>query len=466
MINRTGTIYILLIASIIMTVISAGITYRNTIEKRQATRAVIHTYKTIQSSTQLMLLLKDAETSERGYIITGDSTFLEPYREAEADLEAEIDSLSRLIRDEPRTSLHERKILGVVQRRRIELITVLNVYKNAGKESAVKRVRQKVGKAHMDTLRLLVRNLAQRERLLLARRNLALEQNTAMEDTVRFSAFAIIGLTSLVALLALRRKQKRNNRLLESLNNLNAGLEQKVAERTHQLVEVNHQKDHFLGIASHDLKVPLSGVLNLAGLLKTDTPPEATRTHQYLAYIEDACRSMLLLITNLLDINRMERSTLTVNRQPVNLAALYKRIKTQFEHPAQNKNIYLHASAPDSTVETDYDVLTRVLENLVSNAVKFSPAGTTININATLIDDVVKLTVVDQGPGIPEDELPLLFKKFQKLSNKPTGVEGSTGLGLSIVKELVTLLHGTINVHSKPTQGTTFTITLPRHLHL
>lgn len=463
MINRTGTIYVLLIASIIMTVVSAGITYQNTIEKRQATHAVIHTYKTIQSATQLLSLLKDAETSERGYIITGDSTFLEPFLQAEADLEAELDSLSGLIQNTSQTSSLERKILGVVQRRQNELTAVLTVYKNDGKESAVKRVPQKVSKARMDTLRRLVRTLTQRERLLLANRDITLEQNTAMEDTVRFSAFTMIGITSLLALIALRRKQKRNHSLLETLNNLNTDLEQKVEERTHQLVEVNRQKDHFLGMASHDLKVPLSGILNLTNLLKNDKPTDITRTQQYLAYIEDSCRSMLLLISNLLDFNRMERSAITISIQTINLFLLYNRIKTQFEHPAQNKNIALQIDAPDQTIQSDHDIVTRILENLVSNAIKFSPAGTTVRIQAIVQAQTFSMIVADQGPGIPENEQPLLFRKFQKLSNKPTGVEGSTGLGLSIVKELVNLLQGTVQVHSKPSHGTTFTITLPIH---
>jgi len=461
MINRTGTIYILLIASIIMTVVSAAITYRNTIEKRQATRAVIHTYKTIQSSTQLLSLLKDAETSERGYIITGDSSFLEPYREAETDLEAEIDSLATLIQDKGQISTLENKIVNVAQRRRNELNAVLSTYRHAGKDSAVTRVRHKIGKAHMDTLRRLVRRLTDMERLSLARQNVTLTNNTAMEDTARFSAFAIIGLTSFVALLALRRKQRRNNTLLEKLNTLNAGLEQNVAERTHQLVEANRQKDHFLGIASHDLKVPLSGILNLANLIKTDIPPQTTRAHEYLAYIEDSCRSMLLLITNLLDINRMERSVITVNVQPVNLSVLFTRIKTQFSHQARNKGIQLTITAPNETIQTDQDALTRILENLISNAIKFSPAGTDILIEASPTPTHTTIIIADHGPGIPEEELPLLFQKFQKLSNKPTGVEGSTGLGLSIVKELVNLLQGTITVTSYVNQGTTFEIRIP-----
>ncbi len=140
---------------------------------------------------------------------------------------------------------------------------------------------------------------------------------------------------------------------------------------------------------------------------------------------------------------------------------MFTRIKTQFSHQARNKGIQLTITAPNETIQTDRDALTRILENLISNAIKFSPAGTDILIEASLTPTHTTIVIADQGPGIPEEELPLLFQKFQKLSNKPTGVEGSTGLGLSIVKELVNLLKGSITVTSYVNQGTTFTIRIP-----
>jgi signal transduction histidine kinase len=457
---RINSVYILLVVSLVMVIVSAVITYHNTLEKKRSTASVIQTYQVIQSSTQLFSLLKDMETGQRGYIISGDSTFLEPYNEAKFDLEHEKDTLRNLIqRDKAQTLLLEGKVLVTVDNKFKDLEAGLRIFKEYGKDSASRRVGEKVGKAHMDTLRVLVQHLVQRERFLLAQQNETLEANTRMEDRIRFTAFILIGLTSLIALITIISKQRKNEELLEKLQQANEDLEQKVTDRTRQLVEANEAKDHFLGIASHDLKTPISGVQNLVGLMKL-TGDRPVKEVEYLNYIEDSCTNMQQLISNLLDINRIERGSL-LKKHNVEVGALLAKLEREFSHQAEKKNIGLTIDKVQQTLSTDAEVLFRILENLLSNAIKFSPVGKMVYLKTSTKDRTIGFEIIDEGPGIPEEDMPRLFGKFQKLTNRPTGGEGSTGLGLAIVKELTTQLGGEIRVTSSLGEGAIFMVIIP-----
>ena len=460
---RTNTVYILLVLSVLLAIASTFITYFNTVEKEQSTQTVIRRYQSIASSTQLFSLLKDMEAGQRGYILTGDSEFLEPYNQAKGIVETQMDSLNKLLSDNERqTNLLKGKIMTVVNNKRADLEHTIHLANIYGKDSAARKVNTKIGKAHMDTLRILIGDLIQREQTLLANQNEKLEEHTRMEDNVRFFAFALIGMTSLVALVSLVRKQENINILVENLQSANETLEHKVTERTQELVKVNEAKDHFLGIASHDLKVPIAGVLGLIGLMKRENSERSKRDVEYLSYMEDSCNSMQGLIANLLDINRIERGEAIVRIETLDLNVLVAKLKNEFSHQAEKKGITLIISPVTGSIQTDPETLLRILENLLSNAIKFSRNGKTVQLNTVLRDGNTSFEIIDQGPGISPEEIPDLFKKFQKLSNKPTGGEGSTGLGLSIVKELTILLGGEIKVTSQLNQGSVFTVTLPQ----
>ncbi|MBL0742720.1 sensor histidine kinase [Chryseolinea lacunae] len=459
---RSGSVYVLLALSIVFVIVSAVITYNNTQEKKQSMDRVIRRYQSIGSSTQLLSLLKDMETGQRGYVITGDSDFLEPYNEARGMVAMQTDSLKKLLDgDEQQTYLLEDKIIAALQNKRRDLENTLAAVNTFGKDSAARRIHEKTGKAYMDTLTVLIRALVHREQTLLDRENKTLETNTRMEDNVRFLAFLLIGLTSAVALVTLALKQRNINTLVLNLKRANETLEHKVQVRTTQLVNANTAKDHFLGIASHDLKVPIAGVLGLISLMRLENTERSENDLQYLDYMEDACKTMQELVRNLLDINRIEQGQSQPRKTKVELASLLNKLNTEFSHAAEKKSLQWEVMPAEGTIHTDPDILQRILENLISNAFKFSSIGKTVKLNTVLRDDTVSFAVIDEGLGIPVDEMPNLFKKFQRLTNRPTAGEGSTGLGLSIVKELVSLLEGQISVTSVVGEGSTFVVTLP-----
>jgi len=168
------------------------------------------------------------------------------------------------------------------------------------------------------------------------------------------------------------------------------------------------------------------------------------------------------LIQDILEVNRIEHGQAIVTKETVNLTRMMDHINVNFGQLAGNKGIQLVIEASDTGIETDPVSLTRILENLISNAIKFSPFNKTVRLKVSSEADTIQFKVIDQGPGIPPHEQPKLFSKFQRLSNRPTNAENSTGLGLSIVKELTTQLGGEITFDSTVGKGTTFTVTLPK----
>jgi signal transduction histidine kinase len=170
---------------------------------------------------------------------------------------------------------------------------------------------------------------------------------------------------------------------------------------------------------------------------------------------------MLTMIANLLDINRIDRGEVLFHKEPVAVKALLMRLEQGFSAHAKKKGIPLEVSGQDVELHTDYANLSRILENLISNALKFSASGQPVELKTTLDNQHITFSVIDHGPGIAPMEIPLLFKKFSRLANRPTGGEGSSGLGLAIVKELTELAGGSLTVESTQGKGSTFSIRLP-----
>lgn len=457
---KINTIYGLLIASLVLTVVNAAITYDNIREKEESTDQIIKSYKIIQSSTQMLVLFMDMETGERGFIITGDSAFLDDYRQADKMLKTEMDTLSSLTSDKVVHDHRQRAILALSRAKRRELEHALRAADRARMNNPRLTLVTEAGNQKLDSLRTLVEGIVEQEEQVLQEHNLLLADNRKL-DPLRFSAFGLIGVTCFLAFVTLQRNEQSNRRLLKKLRAANSKLEEKVQKRTRQLVAANQAKDHFLGIATHDLKAPINGVLGLVGIMKLEQRERNSPDLEYLTRMEESCKKMQRLITDLLDVNRIDQGLTHIRKESVDISRLVERVETEFSHQAQQKGIRLMVNKVALHLHTDADALSRILENLMSNAIKFSPWHRTIQLVATPVGDAVQFEVKDEGPGIAEDDLPKLFGKFQRLANKPTSKENSTGLGLAIVKELTTLLNGSITVKSTVGIGTVFTVIIP-----
>lgn len=497
--RRFNTVRILLIASALLTGVSAFITYYNDQKRTETTELVILTYKVIQASTALFSHIKDMETGQHGYIVTGDSAFLKPYFQAEQDIDPQLLELQALVRDNPRQlAVVNEHLYPILHQKRREMDRSLLLHKKEGRDSAALFIASGIGKAHMDSIRFWINDLIEHERGLLETRNQHLENIYFFNDAIRFGSFGLIGTASLIALLTLQKKQKENESLIAALEQLNDELEQKVKERTRQLqeeknhveqlnnnlsqnleevkslhevlqhanqslVRMNEEKNDFLGIATHDLKAPIAGISALVQLMKLEGKMDPKKV-DYLDHIAESCDRMQRLISDLLDLNRIEVGASSITVEPVIISSLLSRIHAQFQPIAAKKNIILKIEnhVDEDSLITDPDALLQVLDNLMSNAIKFSFPGKEVKIATRVAADKVQFEVTDHGQGLYKEELQKLYGKFNKLSARPTAGESSSGLGLSIVKELVYLLHGEITASSKIGEGTTFTVSLPR----
>ncbi len=234
-------------------------------------------------------------------------------------------------------------------------------------------------------------------------------------------------------------------------------------EVTQQLEDLNNDKNHFIGVVSHDLRSPLNSVMVLSEFMKDDPEMiDAETAKEYGSIIYSSTRQMQHLLNNMLDVNKIESQTAKVTTQALQIEETLKSAYTSLSVLGKDKNIETNLTIEGALppVLADENAVYRVLENLVNNAYKFSAKGSKVHITAREVGSQVELGVTDEGPGLSEIDKSKLFKKFEKLSANPTANEKSTGLGLYIVKNLVQQMDGTILVESEQGKGTTFKVLL------
>lgn len=484
---------ILLIASIILTVISAAITYYNVLQKKQSTARVIRTYHVIETARQMLTLVNNLKTNAHVYLLTHDSSFLEPIKTEWSELDEKIKALDSLLAySTKQKELVESHLIPLVdiERKKIQQsIETARTFKDSN------TVAEQPTSTLMDSTTIYINALIANQQEMLVSRNKNLQSVYLIGDIIRSISFSLIGLTSVCALFVIRRHERLNKELMQDLQELNAGLEKKVSERTLQLekeknnsimlnhelqeileetrslhsalvdanqklVKLNEEKDHFLGVTTHDLKSPLVGIRGLLKLLKLDGNNLTDKQKDYVTLMDETCQSMQRLVTDLLDLKRIEQGATQVDKKDVRISTLLDVIQNQFTGWLASKNLSLEINNEygDNMFHTDPHILSRILDNLLSNAIKFSSPGKKIRITIQEKNSELFFHITDQGPGIQAEEQDKLFTKFQRLSAVPTAGETSSGLGLSIVKELVHILDGNIKVQSDPDKGSTFTL--------
>jgi two-component system sensor histidine kinase/response regulator len=226
-----------------------------------------------------------------------------------------------------------------------------------------------------------------------------------------------------------------------------------------ELRAAQEMKDHFFRIASHDLKNPLMNISMAASLLKemADKPGN----FEFLDIISQSVETMQSIISEYLDTAALQTGAVDLHIEDVAAGFLVENAVNQFHLNAFNKDIALHVGETGGLIRGDASRLGQVLNNLVSNAIKYSPRGSAVSVWAEADDYGVRICVADQGPGIPADERDRLFTQFGKLSPRPTEGESSSGLGLWIVKHLVSLQGGSVGVECPPDGGSMFWIRMP-----
>jgi signal transduction histidine kinase len=228
------------------------------------------------------------------------------------------------------------------------------------------------------------------------------------------------------------------------------------------LEEANKVKDRFLSMAAHDLRNPIGNISVMASMMRDDECDSAERNNFLDSMIRQS-EQMLQLIEDLLCASATRTGKLELKPVLQDPAKVLRQAFDRFLLPARKKGVQLLWEVPPGLPPTELDSerLAEVLSNLISNGLKFCSPGQSVTLGARVVDSKLEIWVRDNGPGIQKAELPHLFDPFTKLSNRPTGGEPSTGLGLSIVKQIVELHGGHVSVQSVVGQGTMFTLQLP-----
>jgi len=264
------------------------------------------------------------------------------------------------------------------------------------------------------------------------------------------------------------RRAQRGSDLYDEISRLNnqlVAMQRELARKNAELERLNEQKNQFLGMAAHDLRNPLHVISGYSEFLRdeaSETLPE--RYIEFLSIIHSTSRFMEQMVDDLLDVTEIESGKLTLNLQPTDLNRLVEENVQVNRSIAAQKDIEIDLQAHSlPTVLIDPHKIEQVLNNLISNAIKYSPPHSTIRVRLRYreSDEEITLAVEDEGPGIPEGELDRLFTPFETTSVQATGGERSTGLGLVIVKRIVEGHQGTIEVDSEVNKGTTFRVRLP-----
>jgi two-component system, sensor histidine kinase and response regulator len=237
-----------------------------------------------------------------------------------------------------------------------------------------------------------------------------------------------------------------------------------VAAQNHELDQLNQQKNQFLGMAAHDMRNPLFVIEQFSAILTEGMIGDLSEEQaQLIDRIRANSEFMLRLVDELLDITKIESGTLQLNAKPTDLVDVIERNLGLNRVVAEAKDIALRFEPPAALplIEVDESKLEQVLNNLISNAVKYSHNGTRVDVMLARGDGTVRLSVKDEGQGIPADEQAELFEPFHQTSVKSTEGEKSTGLGLAISKRIVVGHRGRIWVESEEGVGSTFHVELP-----
>lgn len=240
---------------------------------------------------------------------------------------------------------------------------------------------------------------------------------------------------------------------------------QEIELKNMQLIRLNQDKNEFLGIAAHDLKNPLAGILGAAELIIESAENLTTgEIVNYAEMIAEASGQMVDLINNLLDVNQIESQKIAVKMQNINITMILHKLLQSYLNRAAVKNIQIDfdPTVSEMLIWTDVNVLRQILDNLISNAIKYSSPNTRVYIRLINNENFVRCEVQDEGPGLSAEDQQKLFGKFTRLTARPTAGENSTGLGLFIVKKLVETVQGRVWCESELGRGACFIVELPK----
>lgn len=255
----------------------------------------------------------------------------------------------------------------------------------------------------------------------------------------------------------------QQNANLMKVNRELADSQARLLERNARLEQLNMQKNVWLGMAAHDMRNPLSIIIGYTQFLLQSPDEIDADANQLLSVVESSARFMLGMIEDLLDVSTLESGQLSLSLEEYDIGHLVAGAVSRNGPLARDKGTSLSLTSPAQPLRCRVDApkLDQVLNNLLTNAIKYSPPNTSVQVHVREMEGRAIVRVTDQGPGIPQEEQSKLFQPFGRTSVRTTGGEKSTGLGLAIARRIVEGHAGSLGVDSEPGRGSTFWFSLP-----
>jgi signal transduction histidine kinase len=431
-----------------------AVAYTSVVRLGDATQRATKTHVVLRLLDETLSFVAGAETGSRGFVITGDTQYLEPYRTAEISAARRMKSLETLIDDHAEQRERLRRLVPLIARRFDLLDESVRLRANSGFDDAAAAARIGHGRMVMDSIRVLVDSMSTNETMQLQERS-AQERRSLSRAAmlIGLSFFAAVTL-GLAAALFVSRDIGRRLRAEEEARHA-----KEVAEAA------SRAKSEFLAMMSHELRTPLNSVIGFSNvLLRNRTGNLRDRDLLYLQRIRAGGQHLLSLINEVLDLSKIEAGRMRVERTPVSLGALVEDTIASFEGQVRDRPIVLDADIPRhmTAIMTDPAKLLQVLTNLIGNAIKFTDHG---SVMVRIMADAVsrrpeRIDVIDTGIGIPGDRQHAIFDAFEQADSSTARQFGGTGLGLAVSKSLCDLLGYTLEVRSEVGVGSMFSIIL------
>jgi len=454
------------VSTALVTMIFIGaLTFRTIARSREDIGWVTHTHLVLEALDAVSANMTDAETGQRGFLLTGQEAYLEPYNDALNHVQESIRVLRALTSDNPAQQRNLDRLEPVVALKLAELQFRLEIRKRDGLNAAAEAVRDGSGRLHMNQIRAVIADMKHEERRLLVART-----QEAIASSSRAGMVIVIG--NLLALLFLSlagmvifQEMGQRRRAEEEVRSLNVDLEQRVADRTAELAErakdlarSNGELQQFAYVASHDLQEPLRMVASFTQLLaKRYSDKLDDDAREFINYAVDGAKRMQTLISDLLSYSRV--GTQGKAFELVHCDAVLDRVLKSLQLAIEDTGAVI-TREPLPAVAGDSIQLTQLFQNLLTNAIKFhGKKPPLVQISTENNGSMWKIAVRDNGIGISPEHADRIFVIFQRLHTK-TEYPG-TGIGLAICKKIVERHGGRIWVEASPGGGSTFFFTIP-----
>ena len=453
------THHIRLLAAVALLALAADgvIAYWNINALIATERSLTSSHTRLNALESTLSMVKDAETGQRGFLLTGDEEYLAPYNDASAGLDG---SLARLRTQWPESSAPLiDELIALVGEKRRELQQTIDLRRQGRLSAAESVVRRGRGQQQMNDIREVAANLRAEE----AQRLAAAGQGSALSRRTALATAGFAGIVALAAVFGCLWLARRDLMQRAAVAEERARLLQREQEARSAAENANRMKDEFLAKLSHELRNPLHAVMGWLQMLQ-QRPDDAGLRRRALDTIERNAGALQRMIEDLLDLSRATSGKLEIRREPVAVGPIVASVLETMRPSAAARGVILEesATAEETLVAGDHDRLAQVVINLVSNALKFTPSGGRVGVAVSRDEGDVLITVRDTGLGISPDAQQQIFDPFRQAGPKVTGPEGGLGLGLTIARQIVDLHGGTIEVFSDGIgSGSRFTIRLP-----